>query len=401
VSEKTQTIPDEIKKSTYFLGIIAAVYDIIVAAVSISLLGNFTNIVTEIILGFVTIVLFNLVYMGLARGLDEKARVFRILFIIVMIFRIFDRAMWLVSVVGAYYDVFLPSLRIALGYSMYFVVSGLLFNIPLLLMLILFAMSKRLANIPKLVVVIFLSLCVLKIFVSNTVTAILFDVGLIILCVQRLMFPNLGETLGSRTTRTVATGTVATTTSTPRQPGGETKPSTAPAVAESTGLIRGLPILTYWCDKCNKPLTTRGLKIKGMTKDEISKPHNCPTCSTTLKAFWLPFDRKKYAVFVLTLMFFASTLWISMLPETILGDLNVYAAGCVLAGTIVCAVVFILLAFYWYRTQPKLAARPENATEIPPLAPLDRIGREMMFLLLFVIVGSLAIFGIFWAISFG
>jgi len=378
------------------------IFDIIVIAIGRNAPSNFVNDLTFYIIYIVTAVLFNTVFRGIAYGLEKNVKLFRLLFIAVMAFRVIDNVTGIVNVVAKQFGVMIPGLFGLLHPIPYYLVSRLLFGIPLVLMLVFLLLSKRLTSLSKLFVLVLLAADALKlVFYIPTgytlgtalmVVSIIFDAGLVAWGVQMLAFPNIGKAPATGVTRAVE-----------KQPAQQVegmKPSTTPALAEPTGAIKGLPTLYYWCDKCNKTIGPRQINPKGLTKADFSKPQKCPTCGTTLKAFWLFMNQKLYIKLIVTISFFAGALWIANLTPVILDYMSVYAAGCALGGTIFCAVVAVIMMISLSKSRIKPTARPENATEIPSLAPMDSAGKEIFFLVLFIVIGSLAIFGIFWLIFF-
>lgn len=148
----------------------------------------------------------------------------------------------------------------------------------------------------------------------------------------------------------------------------------------------GIPRLQYWCPKCNKKS-----KFKPRNNKQIEQENPCPTCSTTLLAWWVEPKRNLYFQFVAGGILIAGGL-MTYLFETMLGNyglipliiLSLLTLSEMISGFIVLYTV----------TKKTNTPPPSYATTKPSLEPQQIFVKELILIVVLMFGGGLIIYGI-------
>jgi len=154
----------------------------------------------------------------------------------------------------------------------------------------------------------------------------------------------------------------------------------------TSGWTHGIPRLAFWCETCNKKVNYRA-----KTNADIEKAHPCPTCGTTIKAWWVEPTKESYFKFIGGgLLVFGAM--ITILVETNFGNIGLYPMIMLMVISIIEMAIGIFVMYSGMRL--KHTGPPAYATTIVSLEPQKVFLQEMIILVVIMLIGSAMVWGI-------
>ena len=154
----------------------------------------------------------------------------------------------------------------------------------------------------------------------------------------------------------------------------------------TSGWTHGIPRLAYWCDQCAKKVNFRP-----KTNKEIVQANPCPKCGTTLKAWWVEPTRASYFKFAGggIILFGAMT---TILFETNFGNIGLYPM--IMIGVLTIIETLIGAITMYSGMKLKINGPAPYATTTPSLEPQSQFLKEMLLLIVPMLIGCFALYGI-------
>ncbi len=153
----------------------------------------------------------------------------------------------------------------------------------------------------------------------------------------------------------------------------------------TSGWTHGMPRLAFWCETCDKKINYR---VKN--NDDIGNTHPCPTCGTTLKAWWVEPTRDSYFKFIGGgILEFGGMM--TLLFATI-GNYGVDPLTMLMVLSIIEMAIGIFIMYSGMKlthTEP-----PAYATTKVSLEPQKVFIQEMIILVVIIFVGAAIVYGI-------
>ncbi len=198
-----------------------------------------------------------------------------------------------------------------------------------------------------------------------------------------LGIPDLKKTKSASTSTSTPT-TIQPTTTSERE---ETYIGSGDGIPPSTsGWTHGVPRITFWCEECNKKANFR-MKSNA----DIGNAHPCPSCGTTLKAWWVEPTRESYFKFVGGgFLLFGAMM--TVMFETTLGN---YGLDPITMLIIISTSEMLIGAFIMYSgTKLTHTGPPAYATTKVSLEPQKQFLKEAIIMVVIMFTGAAIVYGI-------
>lgn len=154
----------------------------------------------------------------------------------------------------------------------------------------------------------------------------------------------------------------------------------------TSGWTHGVPRITFWCEKCNKKANFRVKSNK-----DIGNAHPCPSCGTTLKAWWVEPTRESYFKFVGGgFLLFGAMM--TLMIETTLGNYGLDP----LTMVMIISTIEIVIGLFIMYSGMKLThtGPPAYATTKVSLEPQKQFIKEAIIMVVIMFTGAAIVYGI-------
>ncbi|MHA1745162.1 MAG: hypothetical protein ACTSWW_04120 [Promethearchaeota archaeon] len=197
--------------------------------------------------------------------------------------------------------------------------------------------------------------------------------------------------LKGATSSSVSSSTRTISIPTPISSGGDTHMETGTGTGSgiypsTSGWTHGMPRLAFWCETCDKKVNYRA-----KNKDDIGNEHPCPTCGTTIKAWWVEPTRDSYFKFI------GGGLLVFGAMMTIMFETNFGSYGLdPLTMLMTLSIIEMAIGIFIMYSGIKLAhtGPPAYATTKVSLEPQKAFIQEMIILVVTMFSGSAIVYGI-------
>lgn len=154
----------------------------------------------------------------------------------------------------------------------------------------------------------------------------------------------------------------------------------------TSGWTHGVPRLAFWCETCDK-----NVKYRPKSNKDIENAHPCPTCGTTMKAWWVEPTRDGYFKFAGGGVIFIGALMTYMF-ETTFGQ---YGLDPLILLTVISAIE-IAIGLLIMRSGMKMThtGPPAYATTTVSIEPQKVFLQEVIMLVIIIFIGAAVVYGI-------
>ena len=126
---------------------------------------------------------------------------------------------------------------------------------------------------------------------------------------------------------------------------------------------------------------------------DIENKHECPTCGSTLKAWWAIMSQQIYYRFIICLILFGSGFATITFVNTF-GEYGVFPLILISVIALLETLIGIGLGLSWGLFSPKITEAPSYASETPSIAPNENFGQEVVILVVIAFIGTMIGVGI-------